>query len=57
MPCAILASDLDRKTGMTQAHEFPNWEQLYQEKAVESMPWFNPDLDPDLEQALDRIKL
>jgi len=42
---------------MTQAHEFPDWEQLYQEKAVESMPWFNPDLDPDLEQALDRLKL
>jgi len=42
---------------MTQAHEFPDWEQLYQEKAVESMPWFNPDLDPDLEQALNQLKL
>lgn len=42
---------------MTQAHEFPDWEQLYQEKAVESMPWFNPDLDPDLEQALNQFNL
>ncbi|WP_181357445.1 hypothetical protein [Stenomitos frigidus] len=30
---------------MTKAREVPNWEQLYQEKPVESMPWFNPDLD------------
>jgi len=32
--------------------EFPNWEALYQEKPVETMPWFNPDLDPDVEEAL-----
>lgn len=36
---------------------FPNWDQLYQEKNVESMPWFNPDLDPDLEQALTKLNL
>lgn len=34
------------------AREFPNWEALYQEKPVETMPWFNPDLDPDVEEAL-----
>ncbi|MBM0745305.1 class I SAM-dependent methyltransferase (plasmid) [Phormidium sp. CLA17] len=34
------------------AREFPNWEALYQEKSVETMPWFNPDLDPDVEEAL-----
>lgn len=32
--------------------QFPNWEQLYQENPVETMPWFSPDLDPDVEQAL-----
>ncbi|MBL1177394.1 class I SAM-dependent methyltransferase [Pantanalinema sp. GBBB05] len=37
---------------MTQEREFPDWEQLYQEKPVETMPWFNPELDPDLEHAL-----
>ncbi len=42
---------------MSEQREFPDWEQLYQEKAVESMPWFNPDLDPDLEQALTRLQL
>jgi len=34
------------------AREFPNWEALYQEKSVETMPWFSPDLDPDVEEAL-----
>ncbi|MFB2923965.1 class I SAM-dependent methyltransferase [Aerosakkonema funiforme] len=37
--------------------ELPNWEQLYQEKPVETMPWFNADLDPDLEQALTKLNL
>lgn len=40
---------------MNQQREFPNWEQLYQEKNVESMPWFNPKLDVDLEQALLKL--
>ncbi|MGA7937696.1 MAG: class I SAM-dependent methyltransferase [Kovacikia sp.] len=39
------------------SREFPNWEQLYQEKSVESMPWFNPDLDPDVEDALITLGL
>jgi cyclopropane fatty-acyl-phospholipid synthase-like methyltransferase len=42
---------------MNKPREFPDWEQLYQEKNVESMPWFNPDLDPDLEQALAKLNL
>lgn len=37
--------------------EFPNWEQLYQEKPVETMPWFNPALDPDVEEALLTLDL
>ncbi len=39
------------------AREFPNWEQLYQEKPVETMPWFNPELDPDVEDALIKLDL
>ncbi len=42
---------------MNQQREFPDWEQLYQNQQVESMPWFNPDLDPDLDQALIRLNL
>lgn len=42
---------------MNQQREFPDWEQLYQDKNVESMPWFNPDLDPDLDQALTQLNL
>ncbi|MBW4519215.1 MAG: class I SAM-dependent methyltransferase [Scytolyngbya sp. HA4215-MV1] len=41
----------------TSPRTFPNWEQLYQEKSVETMPWFNPDLDADLEQALIPLQL
>jgi len=44
---------------MTQQREFqfPDWEQLYQEKPVESMPWFNPNLDSDLDQALTKLNI
>ncbi|OUL32369.1 class I SAM-dependent methyltransferase [Nostoc sp. 106C] len=37
--------------------EFSNWEALYQEQAVETMPWFNPSLDPDVEEALLKLEL
>jgi cyclopropane fatty-acyl-phospholipid synthase-like methyltransferase len=40
-----------------EKHEFPHWEGLYQEQEIESMPWFNPELDEDLENALDEIGL
>ncbi|MGF1977369.1 MAG: class I SAM-dependent methyltransferase [Nostoc sp. CmiSLP01] len=42
---------------MMTAREFPNWEALYQEQAVETMPWFNPSLDPDVEEALLTLEL
>jgi 2-polyprenyl-3-methyl-5-hydroxy-6-metoxy-1,4-benzoquinol methylase len=42
---------------MNEQREFPNWEQLYRDKNVESMPWFNPQLDPDLDQALTQLNL
>jgi len=31
---------------------FPDWHKLYEEQEVETMPWFNPHLDADLEQEL-----
>src|SRR5262245_51206556 len=40
-----------------EKHEFPHWEGLYQEREVESMPWFNPELDDDLENALNELGL
>ena len=42
---------------MTQQREFPDWEKLYQDQNVESMPWFNANLDPDLDQALTKLNL
>jgi cyclopropane fatty-acyl-phospholipid synthase-like methyltransferase len=40
-----------------EKHEFPQWEELYQEREIESMPWFNPELDEDLKKALDELGL
>jgi SAM-dependent methyltransferase len=37
---------------MSQAKSFPNWEELYKATAKETMPWYYPALDPDLERAL-----
>jgi len=42
---------------MSTQRQFPDWEKLYQDQNVESMPWFNPDLDPDLDQALTKLNL
>lgn len=42
---------------MDTRHEFPDWEQLYQDKEVETMPWFNANLDPDVEKALTKFNL
>ena len=33
------------------------WDERYQQQAVESMPWFYPELDDDLKQALDELRL
>jgi cyclopropane fatty-acyl-phospholipid synthase-like methyltransferase len=37
--------------------EFPDWENKYKEEDVETMPWFYPDLDPDLQKALYKLKI
>ncbi|BAU06187.1 class I SAM-dependent methyltransferase [Fischerella sp. NIES-3754] len=42
---------------MIQQREFPDWDNLYQERQVETMPWYNPDIDADLEQALIELKI
>src|SRR5690349_21746901 len=36
---------------------FPGWDERYQQQAVETMPWFYPELDDDLKQALDALDL
>ena len=40
---------------MKKSSSFRNWEQLYQEQEVESMPWFHLRLDHDLEDALKTL--
>jgi cyclopropane fatty-acyl-phospholipid synthase-like methyltransferase len=44
-------------TSEDEKHEFPHWEELYEQQEVESLPWFNPELDEDLEKALDELGL
>lgn len=36
---------------------FPDWEILYKNQQVESMPWYNEALDYDLELELDKLNL
>jgi methylase of polypeptide subunit release factors len=36
---------------------FPSWEDLYNNQRVETMPWFNENLDADLEEELERRKI
>lgn len=35
------------------ARPFPDWHNIYRDQAAQSMPWYYPELDPDLERALD----
>ena len=42
---------------MNQEPPLRNWEKLYQEQAVESMPWFNSELDSDIEKSLAKLNL
>ena len=37
--------------------DFPDWETLYKSQKVETMPWYNENLDSDLEGELDRREI
>ena len=36
---------------------FPDWEILYKNQKVESLPWYSEPLDPDLEIEVDKMKI
>lgn len=36
---------------------FPDWESLYKNNSVESMPWFNIELDSDLSRSSKKRNL
>lgn len=36
---------------------FPDWENYYREEKAESMPWYNPELDSDLKDALEKLQI
>jgi 2-polyprenyl-3-methyl-5-hydroxy-6-metoxy-1,4-benzoquinol methylase len=33
------------------------WEQIYREQAMEAMPWYSADLDPDFERGLNAMRI
>jgi hypothetical protein len=37
--------------------DFPDWETLYKSQKIEAMPWYNENLDSDLENELDHRKI
>jgi SAM-dependent methyltransferase len=37
--------------------DFPNWDNLYKSQNVETMPWYNKNLDSDLEEELEKRKI
>jgi hypothetical protein len=37
--------------------EFPDWNNLYSSQNVETMPWYNENLDSDLEEELESRKI
>jgi len=36
---------------------FPDWDNLYKNQEVKTMPWYSERLDRDLEEELDRRKI
>ena len=36
---------------------FPSWDSLYKSQKVQTMPWYNENLDTDLEEELERRKI
>jgi ubiquinone/menaquinone biosynthesis C-methylase UbiE len=37
--------------------DFPDWETLYKNQKVETMPWYNENFDSDLQKELDKRKI
>jgi hypothetical protein len=37
--------------------DFPDWETLYKNQKIETMPWYNENFDTDLEKELDDRKI
>jgi SAM-dependent methyltransferase len=37
--------------------DFPDWDTLYKSQKVETMPWYNENLDYDLQEELNRRKI
>lgn len=42
---------------MARKRQESHWEELYQSRDMEAMPWYYPGLDPDFERALERYSI
>lgn len=48
---------INHSTSMKKKRDIPNWENLYRTESVESMPWYHPLLDHDIDRALHCLKI
>jgi 2-polyprenyl-3-methyl-5-hydroxy-6-metoxy-1,4-benzoquinol methylase len=39
-----------------RGNRHPDWQKLYEAQPVEAMPWYHPDLDPDLKRELSHLE-
>ena len=44
-------------TDMSSNKRLPDWNRLYSDMRVEDMPWYLPELDPDLKDMLDEFNI
>ncbi|HBZ01238.1 MAG TPA: hypothetical protein DEO84_07975, partial [candidate division Zixibacteria bacterium] len=42
---------------LTKLADKSHWDDVYRRLEVEEMPWFNPELDRDIEKALDNLNI
>lgn len=44
-------------TDISTNKRLPDWNRLYTEMRTEDMPWYLPELDPDMKEALEKFKI
>lgn len=56
LPRRLHVSNIQKSNpNLVGADGLPDWHKLYDNVPVEKMPWFNPNLDPDLAKALSTL--
>ena len=53
----VIRDTLPKSGDPSSKDSLPDWNRLYNDMDVENMPWYLPDLDPDLKEALSRYEV